>query len=325
MKILRKHYFPIFVICLCTLLCLTSCGDNTKSEKELQNDLLGSEEFYDAQEVDVTSFEVEQRLTSKENKSDIVYVTVSVENDDVVGTLNYVMDYILYDNGWELVSVTQDTTPSFSPKSMPSDETVDGILKEALDNKFGDVPYEITEVNRDTSGGPVCDTSYQVEVHHTYVTLNYSYDVSVFFDNVKGLWENHEIHQIGDETATWDILGEYTRTKETTNWLGLEDDINFGKIAFTIKSVENGEVTFDISGPNRDGEYQELTDCTAKLLEYEARPPKKGEFRIAFDTNFNSESDRRVIEFEYDDVLVCNSGMGFVSHGKTNHFVRTTS
>ena len=77
MNILRKRYLPILVICLFTLLCLTSCGDNTKSEEELQNDLLGSEEFYDAQEVNVTSFEVEQRLTSKENKSDNVNVTVS--------------------------------------------------------------------------------------------------------------------------------------------------------------------------------------------------------------------------------------------------------
>lgn len=328
---MKKHNLITLGVCLCLCAILTSCGNGAKNEKELQKDLLESGEFYNAQEVDIVGFEIEKRLTDKENRRDTVYAIVSVENEDITGTLYYEMDYIQYNDGWNLDSVARYKLPSFSPKSTPSDEMMDDVLEHDLNDRFGEIPYEITDTVRDTSQELSCSTSYQVEVRHTYATLTYSYEVILSFNEELGIWENPGAKQVGEETIEWDIIGEYERTKETTNYImagktvGEEKDMDFGKISFKIKDVQDGNVIFDVSGPGSDGKYQELIDCSMPLVESKSAD---GEHVLLFDVpllgvDHLGDSRPRVIEIKYDHVILCTKFFGIASDKYTNEFYRT--
>ena len=327
MNILRKHSLPLFAICLFTLLYLTSCRDSTKSEKELQNDLLESEAFYNIHDVEVNNFEIDRRLTDKDNRTDTIYVMATVENDDVTGIQSYVMTYRLYNEGWELDSIERNSEGEnyFSPKKGPDNSTIVSQLEDVIGARLVAAPYEITCTGSSAINEETYSATCELETFHTYATLKYPHSVLINFNRETGLWDDLEVQDVGDETVTWDLLGEYVPTKETSTGISGEFDVDYGKVHFTIKSVEDNIITFDISGNNSNGEFESLENCTAELKEgvYDRNRTQP---TIGFDTSFPgwivfSHVQERIVIWNYDAVFVAGSKMGSYH----NSFTRVSS
>lgn len=86
------------------LILLSGCSPSAKSAKEIIADLQQNPAFL-SQTVEIDSYEIIKRQTDKNNNSDLVYIMVTINEEKLNCTLSYIMQYILYNDGWILESV----------------------------------------------------------------------------------------------------------------------------------------------------------------------------------------------------------------------------
>lgn len=103
-----NHHRGIWGVLLLLILLISLCGcsQSAKSEREIIEDLQQSPIFI-SNTVKIDDYTVIKRQTDKNNKSDVVYITVRVSEDELKCTLSYIMQYILYNDGWILESVNR--------------------------------------------------------------------------------------------------------------------------------------------------------------------------------------------------------------------------
>lgn len=101
---MRKWKIFALSCIIATIFC--GCGVAEKTEEEIKTDLSEHKNFFSAQMVEITDFEIIKRQTDEKAKEDIVYVQVSAENTDISCQLSYCLQYGLYDEGWILDDVT---------------------------------------------------------------------------------------------------------------------------------------------------------------------------------------------------------------------------
>ena len=91
----------VVVFFFVVLICLSGCDARALSEEEIKDDIVAKEEL-DRSDATITDYSVIKRQTNIEDKNDIIYMTISGENDDYAFVKNYVATYCLYNEGWQL-------------------------------------------------------------------------------------------------------------------------------------------------------------------------------------------------------------------------------
>ena len=113
---------------LLTGLLLTGCGNDVRTEKELQSDLKSHSEFQMAEGGEISDFTIIKRKTDEHNKSDIVYVSVVVDHEMAPETRSYIMTYSEYNEGWMLdrldVYMQDENDWTVTPKGGPANDTI---------------------------------------------------------------------------------------------------------------------------------------------------------------------------------------------------------
>lgn len=220
-----KKYSILFLLCAAMCLLLTGCGEKTADEAQLKNDLYSSDIFskYANLNMTITDLEIIKRQTTEADKTDAVWVKVDAASDAIEGTLYFEMDYSLYNDGWLLDSVRDDSTDlwHFTPLSgvsdemiqqyIPSEATIDDI-KIDLEGCAHTVSYTLVEPHT------YCDVIYKETLLFLFQSGHYQGAEWYLADTMdNGSYEDWKI------TGEWYGVCEKVLYKGYTAWLSVED------------------------------------------------------------------------------------------------------
>jgi len=121
LKKFRSKLKVVIIVGLISVLAMSlmGCGEKTKQEAELKEDLLNNKRFWIADDFEVTDFAIIKRLTDEEQSKDTVYVSMKAGNEFYYETMAYTMYYTKYNEGWLLDSVEQYFGDDFEYKAVP--------------------------------------------------------------------------------------------------------------------------------------------------------------------------------------------------------------
>ena len=225
---MKKSFFRLALIaCLCLLVTLLSgCGLFPKGKRSLEKDLLESDLSPLPIGAEVTEFEIVDRVTDREAKTDVVTVSLGIDHPNATAKRGYTMEYILSDEGWTLESVNDyeegEVVWETIPKSTPTEEEVFTALqkasKEAMDlyyaqhalssvcGYFFDNACTIQIIKEDTA---------QTSGRHTYTATVMA---NREWTNVK-VTENEEAHfAFNSETFVWELT-DYVILNVEADWI----------------------------------------------------------------------------------------------------------
>lgn len=102
---MNNRYIPSLIF-LAVFLCflLTACGNSAKSEKEVAIELSQIDSYFTSYSLELNSFSVEKRQTNIDEKTDYIWLNICGRNDNFEYTANYLVEYVLYNDGWLLES-----------------------------------------------------------------------------------------------------------------------------------------------------------------------------------------------------------------------------
>lgn len=127
---------------LIMLLSLCGCSPSAKSEREIIADLQQNPAFI-SETIKIDDCEIIKRQTDKDSKSDIVYITVYVNEEDLTCELSYVMEYVLYNEGWILENVSRYDDGPWSIEGLPIERISADVTD--YDFYFNDYILEVTD------------------------------------------------------------------------------------------------------------------------------------------------------------------------------------
>ena len=150
---IKKKYIFILggVILLCLLLIfLLTRHPSPKGENDILRDVQESSAWFTTGgELTVTGCEITKRRTDEKNFSDVIYVDVFAENEDIDCTLSFIVKYELYNDGWELESVDRDGEGMW--QIVPLHGMTDEQIQEKLDYYISAGWYDTVElIDRET-------------------------------------------------------------------------------------------------------------------------------------------------------------------------------
>ena len=130
----NKTWVAIAGLFICTgALFMAGCGtDKCVSDKQLRQDLSDRVSEISDYGLKVDSIKIENRLTSKKNCSDQIWVDISASNEHCDFTGNYETHYTLYDSGWflDLVNpIETEIIPKIAAADFPQ-ATADSAVEE---------------------------------------------------------------------------------------------------------------------------------------------------------------------------------------------------
>lgn len=121
-----KVFGIVLAIMLAIVLC--GCGVKEKPEKEVVADLQASRWFI-SENLEIKSYKIKKRQTDVENKKDIVYLTVHTNEPEMTCDLSYVMEYVLYNDGWVLEAVRKDEEGEWSIQGVSQERLIKDIVE----------------------------------------------------------------------------------------------------------------------------------------------------------------------------------------------------
>lgn len=130
------------LLLLILLISLCGCSPSAKSEREIISDLQQSPAFI-SETVKIDSCEIIKRQTNNDSKSDLVYLTVYVNEDELTCALSYLMEYVLYNDGWILENVSQYDDGPWIIDGLPIERISSDIT--SRDSYFSDYTLEVTK------------------------------------------------------------------------------------------------------------------------------------------------------------------------------------
>ena len=87
---------------------LVGCGNTTKNEEEILQDLQSECDVFETYCLEISSIEITNRKTNSAGKSDVVYCSIVAQNDDMKYTCDYIITYFLYDQGWLVEKIKKE-------------------------------------------------------------------------------------------------------------------------------------------------------------------------------------------------------------------------
>ena len=103
---MKKFYLMLMFFVLILSGC--SSAEQVKGENEVCEDITNSEDFMAYYPMmTIYSTEIQKRQTDVDNRTDIVYITTNMHNEDgsIEGSIDWIVTYGLYNEGWELESL----------------------------------------------------------------------------------------------------------------------------------------------------------------------------------------------------------------------------
>ena len=135
----------IFLIIMLSMLLFSSCGRNSGApESVLKKDLIASDNF-SFYEMTLDSFKISKRQTLPQNQIDTVWVEVGASNDRAEAKMAYIMEYTLYNDGWIINNIRDDTDYqwSFKPRKGFNNDELVAALKGNFEESYEET-YEET-------------------------------------------------------------------------------------------------------------------------------------------------------------------------------------
>lgn len=200
-------------------------------------------QFGDNLGMDITGFEILNRLTDSKAKTDRVWVKANIASEAATGEVYYLMDYKLYDNGWALDNVEEDEVDSWSfvPLRGKTDEEIAETLR-----YFDEYEILSNELDLETGTQEVVFTSRD---NHTYCTTTAKDRLVYKFGTGHESWGTGgpgfwgESFETLESETVWDFSGKY-----------MDSD---GRI-LTVSEVDESKA--ETSSSRRGIEYQDIGD-----------------------------------------------------------------
>lgn len=201
-----RRKISIIAILLVLVCMFTACGAPAeKSQKELTADLQQSAVFQSEREaqLSISSIEIEKRRTDKEAGVDTIYLWAEVESEVATGRVGYVMQYVLYDEGWILEEVTSYEPQSwaFTPLTGVSQSRADADILE----EEAALQWQFVSADTDLEQG-ICYYNYVAEetIYENFCNMRHAASVEYVFDTMVGEWELVRVNDHG--FADWSYL-----------------------------------------------------------------------------------------------------------------------
>ena len=237
----KRKILEATLVLLVTLMSLVGCSrtPTVKSNSEIMDELSKTNCYSETYpEFTINDIEIVKRQTDAESKTDKVYATLSVINEDesVGGYIDMMVLYALYNDGWVLDDCEVDFSGTnngnyFYPLKGAelSLEGISSALTALTGETFTDVAVYATETDLE-NGMEVYSVTGTAS--HTYMTGKIDATLTNSFSNSGGYWEA-PILETNSYEEDWHIAGDYYLTDEDgfvrTNWGG-----NWGIKCLTI-------------------------------------------------------------------------------------------
>ena len=190
-----KKICGVVAIMMLSFIFLVGCGTSRKSEKEVRKELEEYINTSDNQQNKITEFEVIKR--QKNDTKDRIFVKVRIENKEVECIIGYGMEYGLYDEGWILDRVWEnsDIEKYYIPKKGPEQEYA---AKEVPEE------YSFLEKQEDLEKG-YCSYFFDKTKNEALADTYIKYQIDYKFDNKIGKWILQDIKL--ENERNWKIEG----------------------------------------------------------------------------------------------------------------------
>jgi|GEM_PF-6381920 len=166
------------------------------------------------QTLEITGFSIEKRQTNTSDKQDIVYCTVTMENENMRRTADYVIYLRYYDQGgWLIDSISPTSGVKYTPLSGPSVELITKI--EEFHNQSRELDaYKMSSIEVSVNKSSISTMTAQVEYncagYSPIVEYIATIDAEYELDSASGIWRCQEFRTIGTSfSCSEDILGTY--------------------------------------------------------------------------------------------------------------------
>ena len=204
---MKKFYLMLMFFVLILSGCLSA--EQVKGENEVCEDITNSEDFMAYYPMmTIYSTEIQKRQTDVDNRTDIVYITTNMHNEDgsIEGSIDWIVTYGLYNEGWELESLEinygDDNSGCYFYPVTGFARTDFDIYKEL---------YIMT--------GCVCEDlniyDYQFDPESMYT--KYSFTGTLAYDYVVEEIDANFEYYFNTTTAEW-YVPNYTINESVSNW-----------------------------------------------------------------------------------------------------------
>ena len=232
----------IVPVLLIILFAFTGCSSSGVSEKQVKADLEASI-IYSSLDVETTDFSIIKQQTDKDAKVDLVYVSITGENEFYSLERNYLMTYGLYNDGWVLDYIDSYQDEQNFDRSVP-----------LVDNKeevelFKEIGYEnITSEIYDDNGFYTNKISYTITDEYAYLTETVQFNEYYYFDEEYLCWEYSNYERVVLE-QDWKLNGTWHYENDSPR-SDLVDSVYFDFVinsfdGDTVDLVYNQSVIYD--------------------------------------------------------------------------------
>ena len=267
---MKKKMLAVILVAVAILL-LAGCEEKPVSEETLKVDLYNSSSFSRFSEqlgMKITDLEVIKRQTYADEKIDTVWVKIKAAGDTAEGEMYYIMTYWLYNDGWQIESITDDEANQWTliPTIGVDEETILAYVKS--ETNLDDFEYLSVE----SLFSDKIEYHYVQRVeYHNYMTEIRTYKVSCSFSLSSYEWEITDMECVSLKTA-WDAIGSWydsgetsyyytvfrsTQTEYTISANVYRSDETTLSIDYDVSGIqgkhETGTVYFDLTSPFIDG------------------------------------------------------------------------
>ena len=196
---MRKKHLILFVLLALAVL-LTACSKKTKSESEIREDVLAKASLSEDYNLANPQVSISDRETDK--TTDTVWASVDASNDLMQYHADCTLVYTLYNNGWELDSITwNNQTFTGNPDSVTEDDADNALW----DTFAGDLGWS-EFLGRENSVNKVC-FRYNAGSEAYYLNREYTVTVEFTFDPYD-LWSASSVTKTLT-SETYDLVGEW--------------------------------------------------------------------------------------------------------------------
>lgn len=254
---MKRTKILIIACLLLSLVIASGCTHSAPSEKQILADIpdgfLTVSVDGIVQNMSINGIEIEKRQTDK--KSDIVYFTLNMSNEDYKLSAYCCFQYGYYNQGgWivdscEIVNEQYELIPLKGISQKYANETISGYFEnysldgDGFDGSNAWFTYSISESHKYCSYNGLVDVNYSF-----YTRINCSDDPYTFENNVYANWEEN-VSDLYRMTYDWNIEGD---------WYGIPK--NNYELYLNVSSYNQNTAYVEAVSPHEGNEYSLFGD-----------------------------------------------------------------
>lgn len=228
----------IFFLAIINIGCTSN--SNAKSKAEIEKDLLENLN----KKFSLNSFEITKRQTNEKDKTDTVWITCEVSSDFIVSTIESVLYYELFNDGWQIVdSDLQRDSATPIASSITQSDVEEKLYKEGYEN----VEFVSRDENPEIQERDIFHYTYQEEIG----LIKRTYDLQIRYvfqeSGLDSYWGFDKITETKTEETIDGIVGTWKYKGDN----GSDNYKNAGK----VKDIYVNIVSIDLMNMQIEMEY----------------------------------------------------------------------